>query len=138
MHTISREAYEFLKQTYEENVERFFDDPLEYADGDPLRQVYKELKELGEELEIDINSLAIDDDLDRFEQFVKNEDGEEISSKDYISPDHVDMDFQFSDYPQHVPVQINKKVEDKLKELSTRRQEQELIGEWVTYEIEND
>lgn len=152
MHTISRQAHAFLVESYEKAVETFFDDPTEYADSDPLKVVFDELKELGEELEIDILSLAVDDDLERLEKMIKKEEGEdwfidadEDEESLYPMPSgHMAMGYGpgSSTYKPYFTAkntdEENKSVEEKLKKLSQSRQPDEMIGEWTTYEIEEE
>lgn len=165
MHTISQEAYRFLVDSYEKSVEIFFDDPTEYADGDSLKQVFEELKKLGDELEIDILSLAVDNDLDRLEQYMKQEEEGDFWSEGFQSYDSrwtphpassegSHMEMGKSGYPlrpslgtsrPYVPAALfednekeNRSVEEKLKKLSQDRHPDEMIGEWTTYEMEED
>lgn len=141
MHTISKDAYDFLIKAYEEHVERFFDDPTEYADGSPLREVYDELKKLGEEFELDIKTFAMDDDLDRLKEFIGEEEGFGLDgpAETYSGVSHMDMGVS-PNWPRPVYFdsdEQNKSVEDKLKKISQdRHDEKEMVGWWSTYEME--
>ena len=161
MHTISQEAYRFLTDAFEDAVETFFDALTEYADGDPLKKVFEDLKKIGEELEIDILSLAVEDDLERLESAIKKEEGDEFEDESLTTtPDnapewptrygHMDNGgyipqsstlynpSPYNSSPYNINKEENRSVEEKLKELSKERCSNEMIGEWTTYEIEED
>lgn len=131
MYSISKKVHNFLIERYEKAVEKFFDDPLDYSDGEPLKSVFNELKSVGEELEIDILSLALKGDLDNLEELMEQEE-------DLCFPEITDFGSEIFDEPE-IKVDNSKEnssVEEKLKMLSKENQQPEIIGEWATYDIE--
>lgn len=147
MVTISSKAYRFLLDSYEDVVETFYDDPFDYADGDPLKQVFDELKELGDEFEIDVLSLAKDDDLERLKKAMEKEENESVWSQEEERSEKFEMPetYRHTCVDDHIPIEShmtqtegNKSIEERLRELSNRNQSDEMIGEWTTYEIEEE
>lgn len=145
---ISEEAHEFLKTTYVEQVRVFFEDPLCYSGGKDIQEVFNELKDIGEELEIDLESLAQIGDMERLKDMIEFENYG-------IDPD----DDSFCSIPERIPERsqhkwsnnfsrgwflpekrkANSDVEEKLQTLWKNKQqnsEPEIIGEWVTYNCE--
>lgn len=70
MFTISKDAYYFLVKAYENQVERFFDDPIGFSDGSDVGVVFDHLKSIGEELEIEIETLAKPGDIDNINELI--------------------------------------------------------------------
>lgn len=134
MYSISKKTYMFLTEAYENAVETFFDDPTGYADGEQLKLVFENLKIIGEELEIDMLSLAMDGDLERLNNQMSFGKSEFPEFEDIY--DELSEGYDYLDEPNDSLIQNkNSLIEEKLNRLSQSRI-LETIGEWATYEIE--
>ena len=134
MYPISKKVHRFLIEAYEKAVETFFDDPIEYADGELLKDVLEDLKTIGEELEIDMFSLAMDGDLERLNNQINFGNSEFPEFEDIY--DELSEGYDYLDEPNDCLIQNkNNLIEEKLNRLSQSRT-LETIGEWATYEIE--
>jgi len=80
--SMSREAYYFFMELFEKSVNNFFEDPLGFADGEPLDVVFNRLKEIGEELEIEIETLAKYGDMEQLSRLMYQEDIYEEEDKE--------------------------------------------------------
>jgi hypothetical protein len=153
---VTQETYSFLIEAYKKQVESFFDDPISFSDGEPIRKVFENLRKVGSEIEVEMESLAGHGDLERLEEDIRDE--EELDKEFGFSESEQEprrdfwKDVESNSWEERakeaarnfwssgIKRETSSGVQEKLNALYKEKEEteQQMIGSWVTYEIQDE
>lgn len=121
-HVVSSRVYEFLIDSYESFVEEFFNDPIgfienkyDYSISDKnklLREEFKMLNDIGEEIGIDMKALVAKEDLSYFYDILKEDE---------------ELDLEGEELEEEINI-VNKFIKHEPTAMK-------IVGEWVSYNL---